>query len=369
MSVYSSSDPTSGYDDSIRRSQSYRVLKSQQSEPIAPRYLQRASSSDANIHAPSLTVASPVAEPVAYLNLNMEVVKTSPTFLDAIGIEHVRGRPVLDIVAPSDRAKLQGHQLSMQEERSKRDPVYLPPIFGKEQEQRVFDALRFDTEELSRIQLDRQDMLAFASADGQWRSFSVLMGSIKRESIYVIALVLSLPSGYPYPSPSPQARELSYAIPSQSAQGPFQLQLTQQHPTYAQHAPSANFEGSRKRVGESGLVPLIATGQQPPMMPGLSHGVSPGFSPGLGPGLLSYAPSASRPDHAMGPPASQVPRSEIPSVGRPPPHQSTYQLPPIRSSTGQETAQPEQTVKRDDRSSRVDIGGLIEKPENPRDPQ
>ncbi|KAG7134080.1 hypothetical protein HYQ45_007895 [Verticillium longisporum] len=152
LSLYSSGGPVSG-------------------EPIAPRYLERASASEANMYPPPLAIPSSAAEPVAFLNLDMEVVKASPTFMDAIGISDIRGRALFDLVTPSERTKVQGHQLVLQEERSRKDPMYLPPIFGKQEEERVFETLRFDAEELARIQMDRRDMLAFAAPGGQLRSF------------------------------------------------------------------------------------------------------------------------------------------------------------------------------------------------------
>ncbi|KAM0323476.1 hypothetical protein ACHAQA_008756 [Verticillium albo-atrum] len=324
------------------------------------------------MYPPPLNIPSSAPEPVAFLNLNLEVVKASPTFIDAIGMANIRGRVLYDLVTPSERAKVQGHQVVMQDERARKDPMYLPPIFGKQEEERVFESLRFDAEELSRIQMDRRDMLAFAAPGGQLRSFLVRMGSAKRDSTYFIALMLVLPPGDPYATTSPHAREVQYGYPPPHQ--PYQPPQHSQHPQYSQtyghHTPvTASFDPSRQRYGDSSLASRPALGHPPQLMPGLSPGLSPGFSPGIGSGMPSYAASPTRPDYAVGPSSSQIPRSELPPNSRPPPQQPSYQLPPIRSSPQQGPPPPEPSMKREDRSSRVDIGGLIDKPEQPRRPQ
>ncbi|KAH0439940.1 hypothetical protein CcaCcLH18_02657 [Colletotrichum camelliae] len=348
LSLYSSGGPISGYDDPIRRSQSYRVLKSQPSEPLAPRYLERASPADANLYAPPLSAAPGAPEPVIFLTMELDIARVSQTFSDAVGIVNVRGRKLFDIVVPSDREKVQNHQRQMQDERARKDPVYLPPIFGQHEQERVFESLRFEADELSRFQLDRQDFFVFTSSDGQPRSFSVRMGLAKRESIYFIVLLLNAAPRYPYPSPSPHARDIPYSYQQQAAPPPPQPQA------YAQHTPiSATFEPSRPRFGESTLAPRPSPGQPPHMASGLSPGVSPG--------MPSYAASPSRPDYPVGPSSYQIPRSELPPTTRPP--QPSFQLPPIRAGPHQ-PPQPESSWQRDERSSgRVDIGGLLEQPD------
>ena len=86
---------------------------------------------------------------------------------------------------------------------------------------------------------------------------------------------------------------------------------------------------------------------------------------GLSPGMpSSYSPSPNRPEFTAGHPSYQVPRGEIMTVARPPPPQPGYQLPPIRSQ--QQAVQPSGesgSWPRDDKS-RVDIGGLIDKPDS-----
>ncbi|GKT47471.1 uncharacterized protein ColSpa_07652 [Colletotrichum spaethianum] len=300
---------------------------------------------DANMYAqqpPPLAAGAP--EPVVFLTMELEIARVSPAFADAVGIPGVRGRSLLDIVLSSERDKIQNHQRSMQDERSRKDPVYLPPIFGRQEQERVFDSLRFEADELSRFQLDRQDFFIFAAADGQPRSYSVRLGLAKRESIYFIVLLINAAPRFPYPSPSPHAREMPYS---------YQPQQQPQQQAYAQHTPvSATFEQARPRFGEGALAPRPSPGQPPHMISGVSPGVSPG--------MPSYSASPSRPDYAAGPSSYQIPRSELPPTTRPP--QPSFQLPPIRAGPHQ-PPHSEPSWQRDDRSGRVDIGGLLEKPD------
>lgn len=341
MSHYSAGAPISGYEDPIQASHSYRVLKSQPSEPLAPRYLERASMADANLYAQPPSLATGTPEPVVFLTMELEIARVSPAFADAVGIHNPRGRTLFDIVLPSERDKIQSHQRYMQDERSRKDPVYLPPIFGRQEQERVFDSLRFEADEISRFQLDRQDFLVFAANDGQPRSYSVRLGLAKRESIYFIVLLINAAPRYAYLSPTSHTREM-----------PYSYQQPQQQ-AYAQHTPvSATFEQTRPRYGDSALAPRPSPGQPPHMTPGLSPGVSPG--------MPSYAASPSRPNYAIGPSSYQIPRSELPPTTRPP--QPSFQLPPIRAGPHQ-PPQAESSWQRDDRSGRVDIGGLLEKPD------
>ncbi|KAK1723446.1 hypothetical protein CaCOL14_007497 [Colletotrichum acutatum] len=341
LSHYSAGTPISGYDDPIRGSHSYRVLKSQPSEPIAPRYLDRAPMGEANLYSQPPSIASGAPEPVIFLTTELEIARASPSFADAVGIPSVRGRSLFDIVMPSEREKLQSHQRQIQEERTRKDPVYLPPIFGRQEQERVFDSLRFEADEISRFQLDRQDFFVFAASDGQPRSYSVRLGLAKRESIYFIVLLINAAPRYPYPSPSPHAREVPYPYPPQQQ-------------AYTQHTPvSATFEQPRPRFGEGALAPRPSPGQPLHMASGLS--------PGISPGMPSYQASPSRPEYASGPSSYQIPRSELPPTTRPP--QPSFQLPPIRAGPHQPPQPESSSWQRDERSGRVDIGGLLEKPD------
>jgi len=346
------------FDDNLRRSQSYRVLKSQPTESIAPRFPERGSASDANIYPAPLSISTRVPEPAAFLTIDLEFTKASSTFQEAIGRSAVKGLKLVDLVIPQDREKASNLQRRIQDEQKRKNPTYLPPIFGKAKEEEVMQKLGFTPEELSRYPLDWQEFLSFLSQDGQVRQIPVRMGLAMQDSIYFSVLVLGLATrSLQYPTPSPNPRDITYSY--QPLQQP-----------YSQPTPvSATFDPRQARLGDTGYGPR-QMGQSGPG-PGPPPQILTGLSPGL---ATSYSASPSRSEYP-GPGGSspyQIPRSELhPGPGRQPPQSASYQLPPIRNQ--QLEAPPSQQQEppyqvREERS-RVDIGGLLDRPDRPRSPQ
>jgi hypothetical protein len=297
---------------------------------------------------PPLSISTRDPEPAAYLTMELEVTKPSRTFADAIGRPMaLRGMKLVDMLIPADRGKALQLQKQMQEEQKQRDPSYLPPIFSKHEEDRLFHELGFSPEEIAGFSLSRQEVLTFTGQDGLPRPLALRIGFAKQGSIYFAVILLSLTSGsYQQPSPSPHSREVQYAFP-------------QAMQPYGQPTPvSATFDPRQARFVDTGFVPRQSPSQAAQLMPGLS--------PGMG---SSYAASPSRPDYTMGPSSYQTPRSELaanPQTAQPP----AFQLPPIRSqqqSQSQQRFMPpaaegaSPTGRAEDRP-RVDIGGLIDKP-------
>ncbi|KAI6376760.1 hypothetical protein MCOR25_002723 [Pyricularia grisea] len=356
LSLYSQAPPPShvgGYDDSMRRSQSYRVLKSLPSEgPAPPRYLERASASDANIFPAPLSIAPRQQEAVAFLTTEFEVAKTSSGFLDAIGRHSIKGLKLSDVVASTDRERVISLQTQLQDEQRRKEPSYLPPMFARQEEERIFHGLGFSPEEIARFSLDRQVLLTFNSQEGQLRTCTARFGLAKMESIFFV--VVQLPSGiraHGHLTPSPHPRD-----PRDS---PFQYQspLPQYQPQPPQPTPvSATFGSSRPRLGSdtSSVYGVRSQGTGPQMMP--TH--SPGMS------SSSYAASPSRTEYPATVGSYQIPRSELPPATRPAlPQQPTFQLPPIRSQQPTSTTAPPESSSwpRDDR---LKVGGLIDNPES-----
>ncbi|KAI1103111.1 hypothetical protein F4804DRAFT_244238 [Jackrogersella minutella] len=344
VSLYSPINPVSAssYEDPLRRSHSYRVLKSQPSDPIAPRYLERGSATDANIYPAPLSIPARAPEPVAFLTTDLEIARASSTFVEAVGSRSIFGRRLLDVVSPNERDRVVALQRSLQEEQNRKEPNYLPPIFGKQEAERVIQALPFSPESISRFQLDRQDFFTFIAGDGQLRPYPIRIGLAKEDSIYFVVLLISRPAQpFPHPSPSPHAREFSYSFQPQP---------------YAQLTPvSGSFDPGRPRFGESPREGGYTPRQAPTPAP-----IASGLTPGVSPNISSYSSGPVRIEPQPGP-SHHIPRSEL-SMARPP-QQVEYQLPPIRGQ-GQ-PGPPGETPgwPRDDRSGRVDIGGLIDKPD------
>jgi hypothetical protein len=334
------------FDDPLRRSQSYRVLKSQPPEPAPSRYLDRLDRGQmgtGNMYPAPLSMPPRPLEPVAFLTVDLELVKVSNTFVDAIGAgmaQSIQGRKLDDIIAPQEREKSAMLHRSLQEERSRRDPDLLPPLAGMDG---VIHDLPFDAEYLSKLSLDRQDYFTFISAEGQPRSYPIRVGLAKQDRVYFVVLLLHLqPRPLAHLPPSPHSRELPYSYQPE----PYPPQLT---------PVSASFDSSRSRFGDVRESRAGSLGPRPPSNSGQTMtSMSPGMSPGIGSNVPSYAPAGGRIEHPAGP-SYQIPRSELP-VNRPS-LESGYQLPPIRSQS-----QPGSSV--DPRAGRVDIEGLIDRPDH-----
>lgn len=348
------------YEDSLRRTQSYRVLKSQPAESTVPRFPERGLASDANFHPASspTTTAGAHEEPVAFLTIGLEFSKVSTSFLNAIGRTSVTGLKLLDVLVVDERAKASRLQQQAQEEQNRKEPAYLPPIFS-ERSEAVMQSLGFSSEELSRHLLQWMDTFTFLGNDGQARQYPIRAGLATRNSIYfVVLLVLRMPRTV-YPTPSLSVREMG---------GPFEPML--QHysqPTFF----SATFDPRQSRLGDTRYDPR-QTGP-PSASPHMMTGRIPGLPPSS-----AYAASPSRPDYTFTPSAYQIPRSEAHPAGRPPPT-AEFQLlplprirsPPAGSSQQLELppAPPYQAWEqgreqgREERP-RIGIGGLLER-QNP----
>ncbi|KAK0643633.1 hypothetical protein B0T16DRAFT_186847 [Cercophora newfieldiana] len=328
--------------DAMRRpmGQSLYGPGSSMAEPIAPRFSDRALASDANIFPAPLSIPPRApelrtSEPAAFLTVDFEFGNASTAFLDAVARPSVKGMRLADLVAASDRDKVSGLQRQVQDERQRKDPTYLPPMFGRENAERVMQRLGFSSDELSRYAPDWPDHLNFLGQDGQPRQLSFRMALAKVESVYIVLLWLNPIRAFQYPTPSPNPREpLTYSY-----------QPNTQH--YSQPTPvSATFEPRQPRPGESG-----GYGTRAPGGPGVPP--PPPMGSGLSPGLQStYSSSPSRPEYPIG--------SSYQIAGRPPP-QGPYQLPPIRNQ--------EHTYHARDDRSRVDIGGLLDRSGPPNKPQ
>lgn len=322
--------------------------------------------SDAGIYPPLSISTSKAPEPMAFLTMEMEFARASSTFADAIGRSSVKGLNLAELVAPGDRDRALGCRREIQEEQLQKDPHYLPPIFGRQEADRVIQSLGFSHDELSRYALDRQEFLGFVGQDGQTRHFSVRMGLAKQESIYFVVMALQIAvRSFQHPTPSPKPREMYSYHPMQ------QQQQQQQQQQYSQLTPvSATFEPRQYRLGEPsyGMREAPNPGPPPPPPP------PPQMMAGMSSSLPPYSVSPPRAEYS-GSSAYQVPRSELLPLGRgskPP----GVQLPPIRSQQGGPPPPPpppqqHQHQQRQDSSShsarddryRMGIGGLLDRPD------
>lgn len=325
------------FDDTLRRTQSYRVLKSQPPDSTMSRFAERGSAHDSNLFLAPLTMSTRPPEPVAYLTVDLQVRKASKTFLDTIGRAFVHDLKLADLVVGHDREKVASIQRQMVEKQRRNEPNYLPPIFGKAEEERVMDMLTFSAEEVSKYPLDRQDILTFLGQDGSPRQLSLGTALSKRDSIYYVVLVLTSPARpFKYSESSPNIRE-----------------TTQPYQPYTQGPPVTTDFGTRhSRPGDSGY----GDGTHVPPAPPPPRGMT-----GFGSTMPSaYISSPSRTEYSSVMPPFQIPRSELISPSRPGPLPA-FQLPPIRNHQPN-AIQPEVQYRGREERSRVDIGGLLDHP-------
>lgn len=304
-------------------------------------YGQRVASSPAHLERfvhgrPEYPPVPPLPEPVAYLNMNLEFVKVSPTFDDALAARSsIVGRRLADIVAQSDIDRISTLCNTFAAEQKRREPNYLPPIFGTSDQ--ALQNLYFSREAVSQVQFDRDEYFGFSTPEGYLRPHSIRFGLLKSGSMYFIAATLNMPRAPQSDMPrDPRTRQ--YPLPQMPP-----IPTTLPPPSTSQYDPTR-----RVYSDESVYVPQT-----------LSSAVQTTSPP-----HSSYSPSPRRGDYVSHP-ASQIPRSELPTAPNPMPQ--PYQLPPIRPSAEVPSAKPSQIAPiRDERPRRLTIGGLLDSPDNTR---
>lgn len=350
ISSYHPSDHSAFSSDTLQRANSYRVLKSQggpSSGHMAPRYLDHANPADANIYSssiPSATRMAPSQElACAYLTLDMQIVKATPSFGETIGVSPISQRKLQEIVSPNDREKVSRLQRMFDDERREKESNTLPPIYlAKFEDNRVIESLSFGPEELRQARADKPEVLTFHAPDGQQRTFQIRVGLAKKESTYYVVLQIHVPPATPQPFPqqmsSPYSRD-SWSRDSQQQQYGYQTpqQAFAQNPNISPFMTTPGYGDPR--------IDMTAY-----RTPGPLGGNIPSSN-------MPYAQPSPRTDYAQGQTPFQTPRSEVAPAQ--PQRQHDLQLPPIRD----QNSSVDPMLRRNDRSGRVDIGGLLEKPD------
>jgi hypothetical protein len=274
--------------------------------------------------------------------MEMQVAKATPSFGETIGLPSVISRRLQDIVIPNDREKVARLQRGFEDERRDREPNYLPPIYlAKFEEDRAIQSVGFSPEEISGIMMNRQEMFAFQGVDGQQRLFQVRLGLAKRESTYFIVLQLQMPA-------TPQTYQPSSL--------PFSREPYPQDSRFTYQTPQHNYQPSQAPspfVANPGFGdPRVEMGTF--RTPGSLGGPIPQSA-----SMPSFAQPQMRQEYPQSQASYPTPRGELPQGQSQ--HQHDLQLPPIRDQRG-EGSSMDQMRRREDRSGRVDIGGLLERP-------
>ncbi|KYK59341.1 hypothetical protein DCS_00471 [Drechmeria coniospora] len=301
----------------------------------------------------SQTYTAGPPEPVAYLTMGMEFAKASSTFLDAIGSVSVLGRKLSDLIVHDEVERIFHLQNQLSGEQKRREPNYLPPILGHSGQ--AIQGVGFSTTEVTRFPMIIQEQLTFIGPDGYARPHTLRLGLGKEGSFFFVIMLLNKQHRNSYPQTLNLAATSYHAPPSPRT-------------ALARAPSSAHFNPVRNRLGESfsqGRSPLSLQDQRNRPtgnagMGGQTHAAA-----------TAYGPSTDRNAYqgpSPGQPFRDVGRSETScSVGQM--LSQNYQLPPIRRHSENEAFQGQQGRPRDDRYCRVDIRGLIDKPEESDEPR
>ncbi|KAF4986817.1 hypothetical protein FGRMN_10657 [Fusarium graminum] len=310
---------------------------------------------EAPAYPPPLSTGPRNPDAVAFLNMKMDFAKASPAFMEAVGQADLQGQNLGEAVVLAEREKVVSIRSQLIEEQTRKEPNYLPPIISRLDH--IIQGLGFGAEEVGRFQLDRHEYLTFRAADGQSRQYPVRLGLAKEGTIYFVVMVLGIPLRHAYPLPSsPATREAAH---------PYGSQPPTPQSIYRTPVPSAppHFDISRGRFNEVPLVSRPAAGPSTQLPANPSLGIATGAS------ATPYASSGSHAEYGA-PPSYNVPRSELhPTTAYRP--QAAFQLPPIRAQPELPAPRPptEQKWAREERSNRVDIGGLIDRPDTTEHPR
>lgn len=337
----------------VPRNSGYRVLKSQGGNPISHSMVP--TPINTNVYGEAMMPTNQrttLYEPAcAFLTIEMQITKTTQAFSAVLGAHSVAGRKLHDIVSVGDRDKIFRLQRGFEDERRNRDPSYLPPIFSKEEEDRVIQSLSFVPNEMHQLRTDRQEVFTFQTSDGQQRGFHVQLGLAKKDSIYFVFLMVHIPTTpQPYQQSgvsSPYSRDSMSRDSGYGYSTPSQLSYASQTPGPSPFMPNPSFGGDMLAYRNPG--PL---GQNVPM----SNNAP------------SYPPPQARLEYSQTQMNYQAPMNEMmPAQPQPQPQSQTQpqaqrpsdlQLPPIRGSVSSVDIRGQ-----GDRSGRVDIDGLLQNPD------
>ena len=132
-------------------------------------HLRSASSYDRIAPSPYATVPNPAYQslPVAFLNLDLVVLKSNQAFQGLVGfLGVIRGKSLMDLLEPRSTDVLQRIRSELRDERDAREPTYMAPITasGLDPVQLVPET---DVDDVSHGYTDRAFLLNFRLPNGQ----------------------------------------------------------------------------------------------------------------------------------------------------------------------------------------------------------
>lgn len=175
------------------RGDSFRSIRSFESSPpsissSSPSYARPASRSWPQ---PRTTMpARQYATPVAFLDLDLKILKTNSTFQQLFtGLQDLRGRRLNEIARPVETDGFTAMRSQLRAEREAKDPAYLPPIFPGEHDP-LAAVNENDIDVVAHGFQDRQSLVTYSWPGGTEQTLATRV-RLARTSIYFV--VISLP--------------------------------------------------------------------------------------------------------------------------------------------------------------------------------
>lgn len=280
-------------------------------------------------------------EPLAFMNMDLEFVKVSPTFTEALSLpQNLVGRRFGDLVPSPETDRIVIMRNEFVNEQKRREPNYLRPIYDRGQH--AVRALQFTADQANRVSFTKYEYWPIVSLNGQVKSHPLKLGLLKEGLFFFIVVYLSVPVDRRPRSESDPTQHHRVAEPPRS------------NPTVATILDPYDLDRRRSsnesRSSHSGS--------------GIPSQHYPSTSPHISPQQAFYSASSSaRRNYNLHTPA-QVPRSELPTSAHFPSF-SPYQLPPIcPQPLSRDSPTIETDEQRENKRRRVTIGGLIDAPES-----
>ena len=359
-----------------RRAESLRILRSQgaqQSEAMPPEMeRQRGAGQAAGYSAPAFPPASFQRPPipglaVAFLNLDLRVLKPNRTFDELVAPgSTTQDRNLVDLLDRSHREAIQQLRHNLRDERERREPAYLPPIFTDRDNEAVRSLTEADVERVTRGYLDRTDAWTFVLPNTRRVSYNARI-RLSRTSAFFVTLVLlpperaqTPPPSFSFPGPPPGPSNLPPFAPMGTPREYSMFPPPSRSSTsYSMSAPSSPYSTYQHpgAVPASSVMGPAFPAPSPPS-PGYFQVVQPGPSTTLAPmprpHSVTSEPSWS---HSFSQdPAQRDPQSRIPMA---PSHRDPLPSAPppgvVHAQPG--TSRPGDPAPREEEEEEEDEGG------------
>lgn len=162
----------------------------------------------------------------AFLNLNLQILKASEGLRSLLGgSSDVIDQPLTEFVTSQYEQNIQRIQNDLRNERSQREPQYLPAIFPDEQERAAArDHNTDEAEFLSRGFIDRSDIFTFRLASGHMENYEVRIRLARTTTFFATMILRRMAPPPTAIAPSPYARGGAYASindPLSPARSPY----------------------------------------------------------------------------------------------------------------------------------------------------